>query len=108
AGRLVGFWGTLFITFVTGLGTAWINSFVTFIILKFAVGLVTPANWQLPYVLGLEFIGPSERAWFSIVSCSYYTLGLILLSGLAFVFRDWRHLAYATSIAMLPLFIAFL
>ncbi|CAG0903550.1 unnamed protein product, partial [Cyprideis torosa] len=59
------------------------------------------------YELSLEFIGPSERAWFSIVSCSYYTLGLILLSGLAFVFRDWRHLAYATSIAMLPLFIAF-
>ncbi|CAH0389882.1 unnamed protein product [Bemisia tabaci] len=69
------------------------------------VGLTIPAVYQIPFIISLELVGPNYRSFVTVLTCSFYTLGLTLLAGVAYFIRDWVQLAYATS---LPFFLYFL
>lgn len=49
----------------------------------------------------LELAGPNYRSFVTVMTCIFYTLGLILLSGITYLLRDWRSLALATSVPFL-------
>lgn len=48
-------------------------------------------------ILALELAGPNYRSFVTVMTCVFYTLGLILLSAVTYLLRDWRSLALATS-----------
>lgn len=99
------------------------------------VGLTIPAIYQIPFIIGnvgeelvsillarlvgilnlnpiigfvgvaLELVGPTYRTFITVMTCLFYTLGMLILSGVAYVVRDWTHLCYATTLPFLVFFI---
>ncbi|CAG0893382.1 unnamed protein product [Darwinula stevensoni] len=106
-GRRKTFFLCLLVEAVAGLATALVPDFTTFAIARFFVGLTIPAVWQIPFIIALEFVGATERTFVTIMTCTWFTFGLLGLAGLAFAFPYWRDLAYATTVPLLPLFLAY-
>lgn len=67
-------------------------------------GLTFPALNQIPYILVMELVGPDFRAFAGAGISMFFGLSLALMAGIAYVVRDWFHLALATSVPFLPLF----
>jgi hypothetical protein len=50
----------------------------------------------------IELVGPQYRGFVTVMTCLAYVMGMLMLSGVAFLIRDWVHLSYATA---LPFFL---
>lgn len=46
----------------------------------------------------MELVGPNYRAFVTVLTCMFYTIGLCMLAVVAYLVRDWRHLTLATSV----------
>lgn len=42
-------------------------------------------------------MGPNYRSFVTVLTCMFYTLGLMMLSGITYLIRDWVYLGVATS-----------
>jgi hypothetical protein len=49
-------------------------------------------------------VGPEKRTLVNILLNIAYSLGLMALAGAAYAFRDWRHLAFATTVPFISFF----
>lgn len=50
-------------------------------------------------------MGPAYRTFITVMTCLFYTLGMLLLAAVAYLVRDWTHLCYATTFPFLLFFI---
>lgn len=53
---------------------------------------------RLFLILALEFVGPNYRSFITVMTCMFYTFGLILLSGVTYLIPDWVQLSYVTCV----------
>nr|KAI8758146.1 organic cation transporter protein-like [Biomphalaria glabrata] len=83
--------------FTCGLTTGFIRSYIPFIILKFLTTFFGIGLYLTSYVIGMELIGPAKRKY-GIVKEFFWCLGHFLLTGFAFVLRDWSLLQIVLSI----------
>ncbi|XP_069702108.1 beta-alanine transporter-like [Periplaneta americana] len=104
-GRRPAFFIYLFIECFFGIATAFAQDFVTWSIFRFGVGFTVPAILGTPYVLAIELVGPARRTTCTVLTNIAYSIGLVVLSGVVFLVRDWRQLALATSIPFLSFFL---
>jgi OCT family organic cation transporter-like MFS transporter 4/5 len=58
-----------------------------------------------PFVSAIELVGPGRRTTCTVLTNIAYSVGLVVLSGVVFLVRDWRQLALATSIPFLSFFL---
>ncbi|XP_055338093.1 carcinine transporter-like [Paramacrobiotus metropolitanus] len=86
-----------FVQLVFGVATAFAPDFITFCIFRVVVGGTYGAIYSLPFILGLEIVGPDHRATVSVLTSVTYSIGNMLLAGIAYLVRDWKHLALLTS-----------
>ncbi|CAH1644866.1 unnamed protein product [Spodoptera littoralis] len=97
-GRKKSFFICLSTLLLGSLMTAYAYEFWFWIMARVIVGLTIPAVYQIPFIISLELAGPNYRSFVTVMTCVFYTLGLILLSVVTYLLRDWRSLALATSV----------
>ncbi|KAG5329159.1 OCT1 protein, partial [Acromyrmex charruanus] len=103
-GRRLSFFTCLAILIIGGFLTAISNNFWTWASTRFVVGLTIPAIYQIPFIISLELVGPNYRSFVTVMTCTFYTLGLCMLAGVTYLIRDWRTLAMTTSVPFLIYF----
>ncbi|XP_076285497.1 carcinine transporter isoform X1 [Lasioglossum baleicum] len=96
-GRRLSFFTCLATLITGGFLTSMSNSFWTWAATRVVVGLTIPAIYQIPFIISLELVGPNYRSFVTVMTCSFYTMGLCMLAGLTYLIRDWRMLAVTTS-----------
>ncbi|XP_078032878.1 carcinine transporter [Augochlora pura] len=96
-GRRLSFFTCLATLITGGFLTSLSNSFWTWAATRVVVGLTIPAIYQIPFIISLELVGPNYRSFVTVMTCSFYTMGLCMLAGLTYLIRDWRTLAITTS-----------
>ena len=53
-------------------------------------------------VAEMEIVGPSKRLWPGVGISAFFAVGEMVLSVLAYFFRDWQHLQLACASLTLP------
>ncbi|CAH1388968.1 unnamed protein product [Nezara viridula] len=100
-GRRLSFFLCLFVLIGGNVLTALATDFWSWAVARFIAGLTIPAVYQIPFIISLELVGPNYRSFVTVLTCLSYTLGLVLLSLVTYLIRDWRLLAYITSLPFL-------
>ncbi|XP_044741732.1 carcinine transporter isoform X2 [Chrysoperla carnea] len=72
---------------------------------RIIVGLTIPAVYQIPFIISLELVGPNYRSFVTVLTCLFYTCGLMLLAGVTYLVRNWVALSLVTSTPFLLYFI---
>ncbi|XP_045496115.1 beta-alanine transporter [Colias croceus] len=104
-GRKPSFFIYLVIECIFGVATAFAQNYYVWIVYRFGVGFTVPAIMATPYVLAIELVGPKCRTLCTILSNIAYSMGLILLAGVVYLVRNWRHLALATTLPFICFFL---
>ncbi|XP_052749087.1 organic cation transporter protein-like [Galleria mellonella] len=98
-GRIPALVGTNLIGFGAGIGTAFCNSFWSFALCRFLVGLAFDNCFTMMYILVLEYVGPKWRTFVANMSIAlFFTLAASLLPWIALWADDWRKFAVGTSL----------
>ncbi|CAH0725908.1 unnamed protein product, partial [Brenthis ino] len=97
-GRKKSFFACLSTLLLGSMMTAYAHEYWFWVLARVIVGLTIPAVYQIPFIISLELAGPNYRSFVTVMTCIFYTLGLILLSIVTYMLRDWRSLALATSV----------
>ncbi|KAK3098265.1 hypothetical protein FSP39_017707 [Pinctada imbricata] len=106
-GRKIGLLLSLFIHIASNVPLGFVQDYHVFAILRFFSGFSSAGMVQTSFVMDMELVGPQSRM---IAGCSFQTfwgVGTIMLAGLAFLFRDWKHLNLAVSVPTV-LFISYI
>ncbi|KAG5878987.1 hypothetical protein JTB14_019642 [Gonioctena quinquepunctata] len=64
---------------------------------RIVVGLTIPAMYQIPFIISLELVGPNYRSFVTVLTCMFYTVGLMMLAAITYLVRDWVRLGIVTS-----------
>ncbi|XP_059171464.1 organic cation transporter protein-like isoform X2 [Physella acuta] len=96
-GRKVCLYVSLTLVTIMGTGLIFSNSFITFTILNFFVGLATQGIYPSAYVIGIELVGLSKRTNAGMITQLAFSTGVVSLAGLAFLIRDWQYLLVAIT-----------
>lgn len=51
--------------------------------------------------VALELVGPNYRSFVTTMTCTFYTVGIMMLAGVTYLIRDWVTMGMVTSIPFL-------
>ncbi|XP_033495057.2 solute carrier family 22 member 13-like [Epinephelus lanceolatus] len=81
---------SLLLLMLFGAGTAFSPNIYVYMVLKFLGGISVSGVLVNAFVIGGEWSDSSKFAFCTIICHSTYPLGLMLLSGMAYLIRNWR------------------
>ncbi|KAK2984769.1 hypothetical protein RJ640_004594 [Escallonia rubra] len=91
---------------IFGCLTALSPTYWTYALCRLLTGFSTGGVGLCAFVLATEPVGPSKRGLAGMSTFYFFSGGIAVLSGVAYIFRSWRYLYIATSIpSILFLFI---
>ncbi|XP_072499947.1 solute carrier family 22 member 2-like [Notamacropus eugenii] len=97
-GRKLSLLITILITAVSGVLMALSPSYTWMLIFRFIQGLVSKAGWLIGYILITEFVGLKYRRTVGICYQMAFTVGLLILAGIAYALPSWRWLQLTVSL----------
>lgn len=53
----------------------------------------------------LELVGPEYRSFVTVMTCTFYTFGIMMLAGVTYLVRDWIQMCLLTSLPFLVYFL---
>ncbi|XP_033634576.1 organic cation transporter protein-like isoform X1 [Asterias rubens] len=100
-GRRPVFFLSLWAQVAFGVGVALTGNLYGFMAVRFFVGVIEQGVDITSYVMVTEMFSPSRRAFAGILLTLFWASGIMSLSGLAYLLRDWRHLQLAITLPSL-------
>ncbi|KAK9074200.1 hypothetical protein SSX86_006797 [Deinandra increscens subsp. villosa] len=83
---------------IFGLLTSLSPNYLTYVLLRLLTGFSTGGVGLCAFVLATEPVGPSKRGMAGMSTFYFFSGGIALLSGIAYVFQTWRSLYIASSV----------
>ncbi|CAH2056092.1 unnamed protein product, partial [Iphiclides podalirius] len=100
-GRIPALVGTNMTGFFAGVGTAFTNSFWSFCLCRFLVGLAYDNCFVIMYIVVVEYVGPKWRTFVANMSIAvYFTFAACLLPWIALGVADWKIYTLITSVPL--------
>lgn len=87
-----------FLNVIFGCLTAWSPSYLIYLLLRVLTGFSTGGVGLCAFVLATEPVGPTKRGVAGMSTFYFFSTGIALLSGIAYIFPSWRALYIASSI----------
>ncbi|KAK7503120.1 hypothetical protein BaRGS_00005746 [Batillaria attramentaria] len=82
---MIGLLGQFAVTFAT----AFVSSYIAFVILRFLATFFGLGFYLAAFVAGMELVGPEQRTLAGIVIQLFWALGLFVILLLAYLLRNW-------------------
>uniref|UniRef100_A0A1A9VI56 Major facilitator superfamily (MFS) profile domain-containing protein n=1 Tax=Glossina austeni TaxID=7395 RepID=A0A1A9VI56_GLOAU len=105
AGRRTSYFSCLTTLLAGSLMTSLSTDFWTWAGSRVIVGLTIPAVYQIPFIISLELVGENYRSFVTVMTCTFYTSGIMLLACVTYLERDWVKLSYYTSVPFYAYFL---
>ncbi|MBA0705559.1 hypothetical protein Golax_017744 [Gossypium laxum] len=83
---------------IFGCLTSLAPDYSTYLLLRFVTGFSTGGVGLCSFVLATEPVGPTKRGVAGMSTFYFFSTGIALLSGIAYIFPSWRALYVASSI----------
>ncbi|GKV49071.1 hypothetical protein SLEP1_g55842 [Rubroshorea leprosula] len=83
---------------IFGCLTAFAPDYFTYLLLRLLTGFSTGGVGLCAFVLATEPVGPTKRGAAGMSAFYFFSTGIALLSGIAYIFHSWRDLYIASSI----------
>ncbi|CAJ1082090.1 solute carrier family 22 member 13-like [Xyrichtys novacula] len=93
---------SLFVTMIFGAGSALSPNIYVLLVLKFFCGTSGGVTIMNTSVLAIEWTDPSKTAICTEIIIIAFSVGLMLLSGIAYLIQDWRLLQLVLCSPVLP------
>ncbi|XP_064595837.1 organic cation transporter protein-like [Liolophura sinensis] len=90
--------GALWIQGALGVGAAFVNNYIVFMVIRFFLGVLNQTIGLVAYVMVPEAFPSSSRTMPYIALFLFWASGVMSLALLGYLIRDWRHLELAISI----------
>ncbi|XP_045400643.1 solute carrier family 22 member 1 isoform X2 [Lemur catta] len=97
-GRKLCLLATVLVNAVAGVLMALVPDYVSVLLFRLLQGLVSKGIWMASYTLITEFVGLGYRRTVGILYQATFTVGLVLLTGLAYALPNWRWLQLAVTL----------
>ncbi|CAK6446469.1 unnamed protein product [Pipistrellus nathusii] len=97
-GRLVVYLISCFGVGVTGVVVAFAPNFPVFVVFRFLQGVFGKGTWMTCYVIVTEIVGSKQRRIVGIVIQMFFTLGIIILPGIAYFIPNWQGIQLAITL----------
>ncbi|XP_052864161.1 carcinine transporter [Anopheles cruzii] len=105
SGRRISYFSCLATLLAGSFITAASTNFWMWAFSRVIVGLTIPAVYQIPFIIALELVGPNYRSFVTVMTCTFYTFGIMMLAGVTYLERDWVGLTLYTSVPFLVYFL---
>ncbi|XP_076975627.1 solute carrier family 22 member 2 [Tamandua tetradactyla] len=89
---------TILINAASGVLMAISPTYTWMLIFRLIQGLVSKAGWLIGYILITEFVGQGYRRTVGILYQAAFTVGLLVLAGVAYALPHWRWLQLLVSL----------
>ncbi|XP_049760998.1 solute carrier family 22 member 3 isoform X1 [Elephas maximus indicus] len=83
---------------LTGLVVAFAPNFPVFVVFRFLQGVFGKGTWMTCYVIVTEIVGSKQRRIVGIVIQMFFTLGIIILPGIAYFIPNWQGIQLAITL----------
>uniref|UniRef100_A0A3B2W7B3 Solute carrier family 22 (organic cation transporter), member 3 n=1 Tax=Mus musculus TaxID=10090 RepID=A0A3B2W7B3_MOUSE len=97
-GRLIIYLISCFGVGITGVVVAFAPNFSVFVIFRFLQGVFGKGAWMTCFVIVTEIVGSKQRRIVGIVIQMFFTLGIIILPGIAYFTPSWQGIQLAISL----------
>ncbi|XP_030053922.1 solute carrier family 22 member 3 [Microcaecilia unicolor] len=81
-----------------GLVAAFAPNFPVFVLFRFLQGVFGKGTWMTCYVIVTELVGSDQRRIVGIVVQMFFTLGVIIIPGIAYLIPTWQGIQLAISL----------
>ncbi|XP_016008221.2 solute carrier family 22 member 1 isoform X2 [Rousettus aegyptiacus] len=106
-GRKLCLLATTVISAVSGILVAVMPDYTSVLLIRLLQGVVSKGSWTAGYTMITEVVGLGYRRIVAILYQAAFSVGLVLLCGVAYALPDWRRLQLAMSLPILLLSICF-
>jgi len=99
------FFVALSLSLSSAVSPIFVKNIWVFSVCRFLTNFTCNALYNIPYITITEIIGPQHRTFVSVVGLSSWTLGMCLVSVVAYFSRDWVILTAIPGGLVLPMFL---
>lgn len=84
------------------------KDYYAFLISRLLISSVINTLFQIPFILLTELVGPNQRTMIGFVASIAWGIGICILPGYAYLFRNWVYMNHVITVTGVIYFIIYL